>query len=277
MPLLALTVVLAAGCSRKDAPVERKEPWAAQPSAASAGALRARYTIEPRCEAAIELPAREATPRGTLRVCRGELDLDLLDLSQTRGSVAVDVASIEMHQEPDGGRSDDATQQAQSWLDVGSSRPEAERDRLRWATFTLDAIEEASALTAHEGKREKPGPDPRGSPPTDDPTAESGAPAAERRSVTLTAKGQLVLHDRRVETALPLRVDFHYGAAAAPDAKPERIEITTRRPLAVPLETHDIRPRDSTGTALSEGMKLLGTKVGKTAMVRLTLGAKLAR
>lgn len=263
-----LAVVLAAltaatACSKKDSEADsRKTPWLATPSAA-APTLAARYTVVERCRAEVELRAKEASPRGTFRVCRGELDLDLLDLSKTRGTLSVDVASIEMLEGSDAGRSDDLTQQAQNWLDVGASRPEAERERLRWAAFSLTGIDDPSATAAHQGKREVS----KLEAPME---GEDASAPGERRVVTFTARGFLVLHGVRVEVSLPMRAAFHYSERATAEQVPERIELETRRPLAVSLGTHDIKPRDAAGVFQAQEMKLLGRQVGRDARVSLS-------
>jgi hypothetical protein len=220
--------------------------------------------VAERCRASVELKAREATPRGTFRVCRGELDVDLLDLEKTRGTISIDVASIEMIDEGDGGRNDESTQRAQNWLDVGASRPEAERERLRWATFTLSEISDLSAVSAHAGKREANVAEP--SMPGDD-----GGVAGERRGVTFTAKGSLVLHGVRVELTAPMRAVFAFVGKASAEGVPESVRIESRRPLSISLGTHDIEPRDARGVFQAQETKLLGRQVGKDARVGLSL------
>lgn len=273
---LVLVALFALGCSKKEPePVERKEPWLAKPPDASA-AVRAKFTVSDRCEAKVELKAKEGTPRGAFRVCRGELDLNLSDLTDSRGTLAVDVASIEIRGEGDAGRSDEQTQEAQNWLDVGASRPEAERERLRWATFTLTGIADASSAAAHSGRRERVEPEADEAPsPSDD---DAGPPsAAERRSVSMTARGQLLLHRVRIDVEVPIRIRFHYSGRATADAVPEKLALTTRRPVVVSLAAHDIKPRDAAGVFQAQGMKLIGSRVGADARVSLAASATLAK
>lgn len=272
---IVLAAVLALACSKKEpAPAERKEPWLAKPPDASA-ALRAKYVLSDRCEAKVELKAKEGTPRGAFRVCRGELDLNLSDLADSRGTLAVDVASIEIASGGDAGRDDQRTQEAQNWLDVGASRPEAERERLRWATFTLTGITDPSATAPHAGRRERVEPDAEepALPPDDD----GGQPTSERRSVTMTARGQLQLHRVRVEVEVPIRVSFRFAGRAAPDLAPDKLQLTTRRPVVVSLTAHDIKPRDAAGVFQAQGMKLLETQVGTDARVSLSASALLKK
>jgi hypothetical protein len=202
-------------------------------------------------------------------VCRGELDVNLLDLEKTRGTIAIDLASVEVTADTvDGGRSDEATQRAQSWMDVGASRPEAERERLRWATFTLSTIENTSSPSAHRGKLE--------SKPSNAPSVETdaGVERGEQRVVKLTAKGSLLLHGVRVELSVPMRVTFDYASKAGAEVTPESIHLETRRALRVTLATHDIKPRDSAGVFQSQDMKLFGRQVGREARVDVSLALK---
>jgi hypothetical protein len=273
---LWLAVGLVAGCSRDEAskPVPTA-PWPASSTSAGPTARAAalvRYVIEPQARASFVLKGRDAAPSGRLRVARGELEIDVFDLSRTRGQIAMDLASIVL---------DDAsaelarsyTRRAQNWLDVGSSRPEAERERLRWARFSITSIEKLSAEAAHDGKLEKRPQRPDGG--GGDAGIDGGlVESIEVRAVTLSARGELVLHDRKVEQVLELRALFHYAAPAAAGSKPTRMTIQTRRPFVVSLTAHDIKPRDDTGVFVAQDMKLLGREVGHNAQVELEVSAR---
>lgn len=263
--LLAIALaILSFACSKQEGE-QKKDPWLAAPSTSAARAAAfSRYRAETRCEARVELPAREANPKGTLRVCRGELDIDLLDLQKTQGSIAIDLGSMEMDGDADGGGANDATRSAQNWLDLGSSRPEAERERLRWATFTLTSIEELSTERAAEGKRVK----------SAEPSEPDSGARTETRNVTFTAKGNLQVHGVRVDVSVPMTAAFHYPEAAAPDVRPDHIELTSRRPLSVSLGTHEIKPRNSQGVVVSADAKLLGASVGRDARVSISVSLR---
>jgi hypothetical protein len=264
--LLLASALSAFACSKNEAE-QKKDPWLAAPTSSAARAAKlSRYRVDTRCEMRISLPAKDATPRGTARVCRGELEVDLFDLEKTTGTIQVDLGSIEMDAEGDGGASTDFTRTAQNWLDLGSSRPEAERERQRWATFTLGNVEDLSAERASEGKRTKT---------TGDLAVDvDGGPRTETRSVTLTAKGTLQLHGVRVDAELPIKADFHFPEAAAPDVRPDRIELTSRRPLVVSLAQHEIKPRNAQGVFVAAETKLIGTTIGKDAKVTLSVSLK---
>src|SRR5207247_11011396 len=123
-------------------PPARKAPWPARSEASANVAPSAelmRFEIEPRARADVALPTHESAPRGVFRVARGTLDVDPYDLMRTRGSVEIDLASISMDTD-DPEQRHRYTVQAQNWLDLGSSRPEAERERLRWARFEIKSV-----------------------------------------------------------------------------------------------------------------------------------------
>jgi hypothetical protein len=263
--LVAFGALGAFGCSKKSGVRERRDPWPAEsPASAAPASLRTHYAVAERCSLPLELKAREATPKGEFRVCRGELDVDLANLSSTTGRISVDVASLEMENDADGGRSEEWTGQAHDWLDVGSSRPEAERERLRWATFTLSRLDELSADKAAAGKRVRIEPEDGGV----EIDSADAAPPAEAREVSFVARGALVLHDVRVELSIQMRARFEYDSGAA---TPKRIDLVARRPMRIALDTHDIKPRDAKGQFLSEGVKLFGVKVGREARVSATI------
>jgi hypothetical protein len=262
-PLRLVPLVLFA-CSRaQPPPPERTEPWPA-PATSSRGAPaghHTRYVIEPRANVRFELPAREATPSGVFRVARGELEVDLAALARSRGFIEIDVASVQLEAE----QRELAlgyTEQALSWLDVGASRPEAARERLRWARFTLRSIQTTSAQAAWEGVRVDAG------------LADTATPG-EERAVTLRAVGDFELHGYRVERSLEVRVTFTYPSPAAPSATPVGLAIETREPFDVELAVHAIEPRDPQGRLVAADLKLLGGHVGRAAGVRAQVTARL--
>jgi len=273
---LVIAVCLALGaCSKHDkapAPVHTA-PWRAAPAPSAARpSLAARYIIRPRGRASFTLKAKKATPSGALRVARGELRVDLLDLSKTRGTVGMDLASVVMDEDADAGDAEGPTRQARNWLDVGDNVPEAERARQRWASFRIESIDHTTADAAYEGRRVKASeltPDAGHSADA----GEGGAPAGEIRRVDLTATGKLLLHGYQAEQRVRLRALFEFPGKAGPAVRPQRIVLRSLRPLRVALAAHDIKPRDSEGVFVSEGMKLLGVSVGRQARVSLDLTA----
>jgi hypothetical protein len=265
LPLLA-TLLLA--CSKSEPPPpERTEPWPAQPvvSAVSGPEQKARFKLEDRCELSFELPAKEATPRGHVRVARGELELDLMNLSHSRGTIDLDVGSIVMEQQREAA-GEDWTSEARAWLGVGENRPEAERERQRWASFAISELSELSASAAHAGKRQPLG-------ASSELEIPDGAPLGEERSVTATVTGALSLHGFRVERRARVRAIFRYDAPAVPGALPRALRLELARPVPVSLEAHDIKPRDASGVFVAQKSKWFGVRVGRQANVSGWLSA----
>ena len=271
LPLLALALPLAS-CSKPEPPPERTEPWPAPQAHSAPENLVVRCSLTKPSEVVVTMRAREGKLSGVIRVLTGELEVDLLDLSRTRGKIRIDVGSIRMG---DPGESSEARQQtteALNWLDLGSNQPPAKRERDRWAEFVIVEIEDLSAPAAHEGRRVKRS---RRPPPADggddvSPTDATG----EVREVTLLARGRLTFHAYRVEHAVRLRARFHYPAEPTPGAKPTRLVIETRSPVKVSLAAHDVKPRDGAGVFMASGVKLWGVKVAREARVSLRLTAQ---
>lgn len=278
--VILIAVLSLAACSKHDkspAPAHTA-PWRARPAPSAAHAsLSARYTIEPRGRASFTLRAKKATPKGALRVARGELTVDLLDLSKTRGTVSMDLASVAMEANLDAGDAEEPTRQARDWLDVGDNVPEAERARRRWASFRIESIERTTADAAYEGRHVKASElAPDGGSAGADAAAdagEGGAPPHDIRRVDLTARGGLLVHGFEAKHSVRLRALFEFPGKAGPGVRPDRIVIRTLHPLRLSLQAHDIKPRDSEGVFVSEGMKLLGVTVGRRARISLDLAA----
>lgn len=273
-PALALAVALGAGCEREKQPAPRTEPWLARAEEAGAPAVRRSYAVVAAISVPFELPVGAAGPSGAFRVGRGSLDVALDDLAQTTGSVEIDVASVLMDG-ADVTESRQRSQVAQSWLDVGSSRPEVERERLRWARFRLREVTRASAVAAWSGRSVT-------FPRAEDAATggEAGTDAGgvlapvevEARAVELELRGDLELHERRVEFPVAVRATFFFTEAPAPGVVPSRIVLETPQPIPIALATFDVKPRDAKGTHLVAEEALMGNSVGRVARVR---GARL--
>jgi hypothetical protein len=239
--------------------------------------VRTRYEVAPVSRVAIELGTKQGAVHGTLRLLRGEIELDSLELARSRGEIRVDLATLGMHAEDSLDRSR-YTAQAQNWLDIGASRPEAERARLRWARFTLTELRELSAASVQEGRLLKtvPALEPNLLALLRDPDAGAEPMAmasGELRAVDVIAEGELTVHEFKATYSAPLRAVFEYGAGQRGHAAgvPERISIRSPTPLVVSLKVHDVKPRDSTGVFLARDVGLIGSKLASDARVWVDL------
>jgi polyisoprenoid-binding protein YceI len=218
---LVCLAVSSLACSRSEPKRDRTEPWLATslaPSASAAAQGAVEYTLG-KSTIEFELPARRSTPRGRVRSARGQLSVDFSEPSRSRGSVVADLLSLEL---ADPASDADGTARALDWLELGADVASDLRATSRHATFDLRSLTAAAAERA-TGSRPAPG-----------------------QSQWLL-DGSLSLHGVRAPKTSEISVEFGDTSAGPP----EELVIRSRKPLIVSLSTHDLRPRDSRGNALS--------------------------
>jgi polyisoprenoid-binding protein YceI len=158
--------------------------------------------------------------KGAILDVRGTLETDFADLTRTRGTITMDLASLAMSSFEDSAQNRKQTSNALTWLDVAeSSTPADSGEGHRWATFALRNITSA---------------EPR------DLAADAGSP----RKVRARATGDLTFHGRTVthEVELEATVAFESGEA-------KHMFVQTVRDVVVPLSAHDLRPQDGADVA----------------------------
>src|SRR5262249_2892865 len=122
------------------------------------------------------------------------------------------------------------TKHARTWLEVGDAASAEDREKNRWVVYAIRAID-AVAPSADVTK-----------------IAPTKQGADDVRVVTLTAKGDLLLHGHKVENReAQLEARLHYPSGAPADSKPTSIEIKSKAPLRITLAEHDVKPRDTFG------------------------------
>ncbi len=179
--LLYLTLF---ACSKKEPEKQRTEPWqnpaylssAAASATASAASPAGSYVLSS-SSVRFALPAKEQTPRGTLTAVSGELRLGRGNFSDTKASLDIDLTSLSIDAEQDGGAHDAFTRRALEWLGLGEQVPASERARHQKARFELTSLEQ----------------------PTEGKTAGSWQ---------ALAKGQLSLHGFRVPVEQPISFEL---------------------------------------------------------------------
>ena len=244
-----LALGVATSCRQKPKPPDRTEPWlaSAQPSPSASPLLRRLPYRLAKSRVEFELPAKLGTPRGRLGPARGELDVDLDDLSRTTGNVTLDLTSVQLLDgsgEPNGAN----TTRALDWLGLGASAAQDERSTFRDATFQIGSLD-AGRLVAAPGE----GPKPR------------------RRELesAWTVRGELGVHGVRAPQSADVTLTLVPGAD--PAGPPVELVIRSRRPLVVVLGTHDIRPRDARGVLVAKDQAVVGDHVGREARVTFEL------
>jgi polyisoprenoid-binding protein YceI len=247
--LIGSLLISLAGCHRKEKRVLRTEPWPAPVALSASGALPSsapgrpvHYVVESG-KVSFELPTRKKKPSGSIGNIAGEIDLDVQHPEATRAELRADLLSLTLSAN---GR-DDAPEllaRAFDWLEIAANRSPEERERNRYAKLEITGF---------------------------DPVA-ANAEARKDRPALVVARGDLTLHHFRVPVALELEVQLRSGSAAGPS----RLSIRTRRPLVVSLVAHDILPRDAQGALLADGVRLLGTEVGRDAHITAEITARAA-
>jgi hypothetical protein len=256
------------GCEQAPPAEKRSEPWPA-PAVSSARAPASAlvdYELESRQRIDFELQTRSTKIVGFFPVVRGKLELDLLHLERTRGTVEVDLGAVRITA---GDERDEREQSAtaMNWLNLGSSIPEATRSGRRWASFEISEIFQVSAQAAHEG-RVQPREENAGRGETD---ADTGASAGESRQVLAKVRGPFSMNQRRTSQDLNVSISFDYSAAATPGFPPATLRVESARALGIPLEAFGVEPRNAVGVVIASDRKLLGSTVGRVAKVSFVL------
>jgi hypothetical protein len=260
MAALAVLAVLIGACDKKDeasaVPVLAPSASSLAPSVAE-GMQAIKLNIDPASTSSIDMPAPIEHIKAETSAAAGALEVDVMNLANSRGEVKIDLGTLKMHTFDDSARNDAEGRDARTWLeispmDAGPSVDQAAANR--WVLFAIRSIDGLSAPDVTKVAATKDG--------TDDV-----------REVTLTAHGDFLLHGRKVSKDANLVAKFHYPAGAAPTSRPTRVDIATKAPLHVALDEHDVKPRDSAGAIKLAAAGLLGTKVAKIADISLDLHA----
>jgi hypothetical protein len=220
--MLGCLLLCAASCAKKEPKPMRTEPWLAHPSArASANGDAAlpttRYALGKDSLIRFEIPTKRGVSSGSITRVTGELNFDLSNLSQSRGVVRADLASLEIHGNRDAeGKDGVLLERARAALELSPNAGE----NTSFASFTLTSLEEPSPLMI------EPAPEP-----------DAGASAAFSRRAHFNAVGDLLLHGFRVVRRAPLSAEFGF---AGDRQVPRSVLIRSRAPFVVSLETHGI-------------------------------------
>jgi hypothetical protein len=264
-PLRFLAILVASGlsvlgCEEKKPPLPATAAASSSSSSSSPVAPSIRLVVQPISSASLDLLAPKERIVARVEGGKGALDVVPSDLAKTRGEVMLDLTTLTTSTFKDG-RDKEQTAHARTWLEVADGEkgklPDDVKDKNRYAVYAIRAIERASATDL--GKV---------------PAAKDEASGADVvRKVTLTAKGELSIHGKKVERDAEVEVTFSY-AAGAPAEKPNAVRIATIKPFTVVLADHDVKPRDAAGKLAKDFFHLIGTKVAETADVTLDVRAK---
>jgi hypothetical protein len=244
-------VVAVAGCSKKDDPSLATSASALAVSAPDSSTSAWRFAIDPGSSTEVDMPGLKEHIRGATTAATGTLDVVSADLAQSRGLVRVDLSTFSTHTFDDPEKNATQTKHARTWLEaVVDGRV---NDSMRWADFAIRSIDNLSATDVRTVAAEREGSD-------------------DVRRVTMTVRGDLLVHGHRIPKDDVVDVSFYYPAGAPPESKPTRIGIQSKQPMRVTLKEHDVTPRDPAGQLLAWTTSLI-SKVAETADIRVALAA----
>ena len=225
------------------------------PSVAPATSMIVHYAIDPKGHTAIDMPGPKEHIKAETTVAGGTVDLDLMNLANTRGEVKVDLQSLATHTFDKEDDNKLQTEHAQTWLEAASKLPADQSMPNRFAVFAIRSIENPSVTDATKAPF-TPGKD-----------------GKQEKKISATVKGEFLVHGHKVDKSADVDVTLIYPAGAKLDDKPAQIAIQTKTPMVVTLDEHDIKPRDNVGKIAKQAFNLLGTKVADKAGITFELTA----
>ena len=257
---VAMGVALAAvGCDDKKPNLAPVASSLAPSTPPPAGASVKKFVIDPASSTSLEMEAPKEKIKAVTTGATGRLDVDLTNITSSRGEVKVDLTTLTTSTFAQPDKNAAQTTHARTWLEVADGESgkldEETKKNNRYAVYAVRAIENPSAADVTKLAPTKDGED-------------------EVRTVTLTTRGELLVHGHKVERDADVEVAFRYDPGAAAD-KPKAIWVKSKNPLRVVLAEHDVKPRDGFGKIAKSSFHLLGTKVADNADIVLDLRAKL--
>jgi hypothetical protein len=255
-------VVGSVGCDKKDppGPEVKLAPSASAlaPSTPPASSKAMKFAIDAKSTTSIDMPAPKEHIKATTDAAAGTLEIDATNLAASRGEVKIDLGTLTTKTFDDEAKNKSQTGHARCWLEVADCDEGKLEDGVKktnqYAVYAIRSIENPSATDLSKVEAKKDGAD-------------------EVRTVTMTTKGDLLIHGHKVEGRdADVEVELRYAPGSAAD-KPRAVRIKSRKPLHVTLAEHDVKPRDTFGKIAKGSFHLLGTKVADTADISLDLRA----
>lgn len=247
LPLLAAAAL--AGCKEKEKAPTRTEPWPA-PALSVSSAVQLGDTIAYELEAAsveLELRGKRARATGKLVGFEGTVELDPSVFHRSRGHVRFDLSTLELASSDPAPEADPAVMLAAlRALELTADRPAEQRERVRWAEARITGFDR---------------------PPDRDESAPRG------RKTAVRAYADVTLHRFRVPMTLELEVELEPASGGGLG----KLRVRTRRPVTIPLPSHDILPRDASGTVTLTPPSGFGGEVPREVRVSAELTFRAAK
>lgn len=201
----------------------------------------------------MEAPIEKIRGKVPASALGGEVWLDPADLAKSRGLVRVDLRDLELYQRtaPEAGKEfgdevkdDTQNEHARQWLEISPDTPTEELAKNTVVEFALTRITDASVTDLSK----VPGPE---------------------RTVTFTASGDFLLHQRKAEKSVKLAAVFRYDGDTL-----REVHVKSVEPLTIGLDEYDVRPRTGFSKLAAKTLEQLSPKVAKEAAVSLEFVAR---
>jgi hypothetical protein len=250
--------IFALGCEeKKPAPIAPAAKELA-PSTPAPSTMTMKFAIDPKSTTSIDMPAPKEHIKAGTEAATGTLDVDFMNLANTRGEVKADLLTLTTKTFGDADKDKTQTGHARTWLEVADGEdgklPEDVKTANRYAVYAIRSVDNLSATDLTKV------------PATKDPGGD------DVRTVTATTHGEFLVHGHKVEREVEVEVAFHYAPGGTAD-KPKSLTVKTKKPMRATLAEHDVKPRDGFGKLAKGAFNLLGTKVAETADITLDLKA----
>jgi len=238
---LALFLSLAACDEKKDAPpampaatpAVSAKPAAAMPAPATGTTLavkKAKGTF------LIDAPLEKI--KGTSEEGKGELSLDPMDLTKSRGEVSIKLTALHTQTFGDKSKDDSQTDHARNWMEVGPESSAESKAKYEFALLTIKSVETPSTKLA-------------------DIKEEGGV-----RTFKAKVVGDLWVHGVTSAKTIPVTV-----MVRGPVDAPTEITVKTDEPMMVSMKEHGIAPHDKLGGFLAGALEKIGKKIDDKVQV----------
>lgn len=201
----------------------------------------------------MEAPIEKIRGKVPASALGGEVWLEPADLAKSRGLVRVDLRDLELYQRtaPEAGKefgeevkNDTQNEHARQWLEISPDTPAEELAKNTVIEFALTRITDASV-------------------------ADLSKVTGPERTVTFTASGDFLLHQRKAEKSVKLEAVFRYDGDAL-----REVHVRSVEPLTIGLDEYDVRPRTGFSKLAAKTLEQLSPKVAKEAAVSLEFIAR---
>ncbi|MCA9714633.1 MAG: hypothetical protein KC468_08105, partial [Myxococcales bacterium] len=255
LPLSMLLVgATACGGSEPAKPLAEKAEKLEIEKPKAAGTMK--FTVDPASSTlgfAMDAPVEKIRGKVPAAATTGVVYADLDDITKSTALIHVDIHELELFQQvqgEDGAFGEEVKQPTQNeharqWLEISEDVPEDIRKKNELIEFSLASIKDASAASVN-------------------------ALEGDSRTVTFTATGEFLLHQRKAQKDAKIEATFTYK-----DGKPVSVTVKTVEPLSITLDEYDVRPRKGFGVLAAKTLDALAPKVAKDAEVSVEFTATL--